>query len=122
MAPQESNYFTFIQNPFSFGYSDKKAMRDHVPVGVYGNGFKSGSMRLGKDAIVFTKTRDSMSIGLLSQSYLQAIKAQQIMVPILTFRRDEQNLYPSVVLHKHNVHWNYSRMTKKGISETICYL
>uniref|UniRef100_A0AAY5EUT2 CW-type domain-containing protein n=1 Tax=Electrophorus electricus TaxID=8005 RepID=A0AAY5EUT2_ELEEL len=76
----------------SFGYSDKKAVKDHVPVGIYGNGFKSGSMRLGKDAIVFTKTRDSMSIGLLSQSYLQAVKAQQIMVPILTFRRDGQNL------------------------------
>ncbi|XP_058235919.1 MORC family CW-type zinc finger protein 3b isoform X2 [Hemibagrus wyckioides] len=81
-----------LHKMLSFGYSDKKALRDHVPVGVYGNGFKSGSMRLGKDAIVFTKTRDSMSIGLLSQSYLQAIKAQQIMVPILTFRRDGQNL------------------------------
>ncbi|XP_060754800.1 MORC family CW-type zinc finger protein 3b isoform X2 [Neoarius graeffei] len=81
-----------LHKMLSFGYSDKKAVRDHVPVGVYGNGFKSGSMRLGKDAIVFTKTRDSMSVGLLSQSYLQAIKAQQIMVPILTFRRDGQNL------------------------------
>ncbi|KAK1802827.1 hypothetical protein P4O66_021362, partial [Electrophorus voltai] len=81
----------------SFGYSDKKAVKDHVPVGIYGNGFKSGSMRLGKDAIVFTKTRDSMSIGLLSQSYLQAVKAQQIMVPILTFRRDGQNLAEDAV-------------------------
>ncbi|XP_076838789.1 MORC family CW-type zinc finger protein 3b isoform X2 [Brachyhypopomus gauderio] len=80
-----------LHKMLSFGYSDKKAVRDHVPVGIYGNGFKSGSMRLGKDAIVFTKTKDSMSIGLLSQSYLQAIKAQQIMVPILTFRRDGQN-------------------------------
>ncbi|XP_060716967.1 MORC family CW-type zinc finger protein 3b isoform X1 [Tachysurus vachellii] len=81
-----------LHKMLSFGYSDKKAVRDHVPVGVYGNGFKSGSMRLGKDAIVFTKTRDSMSVGLLSQSYLQAIKAQQILVPILTFRRDGQNI------------------------------
>ncbi|KAF7689536.1 hypothetical protein HF521_012889 [Silurus meridionalis] len=81
-----------LHKMLSFGYSDKKAVRDHVPVGVYGNGFKSGSMRLGKDAIVFTKTKDSMSVGMLSQSYLQAIKAQQIMVPILTFRRDGQNL------------------------------
>ncbi|KAI4897370.1 hypothetical protein NFI96_017359, partial [Prochilodus magdalenae] len=80
-----------LHKMLSFGYSDKKAVRDHVPVGVYGNGFKSGSMRLGKDAIVFTKTRNSMSIGLLSQSYLEAIKAQQIMVPMLTFRRDGQN-------------------------------
>ncbi|KAL6481615.1 hypothetical protein MHYP_G00096950 [Metynnis hypsauchen] len=80
-----------LHKMLSFGFSDKKAVKDHVPVGIYGNGFKSGSMRLGKDAIVFTKTRNSMSIGLLSQSYLQAIKAQQIMVPMVTFRRDEQN-------------------------------
>ncbi|XP_017554501.1 MORC family CW-type zinc finger protein 3b isoform X2 [Pygocentrus nattereri] len=80
-----------LHKMLSFGFSDKKSVREHVPVGIYGNGFKSGSMRLGTDAIVFTKTRNSMSIGLLSQSYLQAIKAQQIMVPMVTFRRDEQN-------------------------------
>lgn len=40
------------------------------------------------------ETRDSVTVGLLSQSYLQAVKAQQIMVPICTFRRDGQNLYP----------------------------
>ncbi|XP_065151483.1 MORC family CW-type zinc finger protein 3b isoform X3 [Paramisgurnus dabryanus] len=75
----------------SFGFSEKKAVRGHIPVGVYGNGFKSGSMRLGKDAIVFTKTRDTMSVGLLSQSYLEAIGAQRVMVPIITFRRDGHN-------------------------------
>ena len=36
-------------------------MNDHVPVGLYGNGFKSGSMRLGKDAMVFTKNGESKS-------------------------------------------------------------
>uniref|UniRef100_A0AAY4BVC1 CW-type domain-containing protein n=1 Tax=Denticeps clupeoides TaxID=299321 RepID=A0AAY4BVC1_9TELE len=78
----------------SFGFSDKKATKGHVPVGVYGNGFKSGSMRLGKDAMVFTKTKDSMTVGFLSQSYLEAIRAQQVLVPIITFMRDGQNLYP----------------------------
>ncbi|KAF5903095.1 MORC family CW-type zinc finger protein 3-like, partial [Clarias magur] len=39
----------------SFGFSDKQTINGHVPVGLYGNGFKSGSMRLGKDAIVFSK-------------------------------------------------------------------
>ncbi|XP_028837539.1 MORC family CW-type zinc finger protein 3b isoform X2 [Denticeps clupeoides] len=75
----------------SFGFSDKKATKGHVPVGVYGNGFKSGSMRLGKDAMVFTKTKDSMTVGFLSQSYLEAIRAQQVLVPIITFMRDGQN-------------------------------
>lgn len=31
------------------------AITRHKPVGHYGNGFKSGSMRLGKDALVLTK-------------------------------------------------------------------
>ncbi|KAJ8388523.1 hypothetical protein AAFF_G00132370 [Aldrovandia affinis] len=67
--------------------SEKRPVKGHVPVGLYGNGFKSGSMRLGKDAIVFSKTRDSMSVGLLSQTYLAAIRAQHVLVPIVTFRR-----------------------------------
>ncbi|XP_055060587.2 MORC family CW-type zinc finger protein 3b isoform X1 [Misgurnus anguillicaudatus] len=82
---------TWLNCILSFGFSEKKAVRGHIPVGVYGNGFKSGSMRLGKDAIVFTKTRDTMSVGLLSQSYLEAIGAQRVMVPIITFRRDGHN-------------------------------
>lgn len=80
-----------LHKMLSFGFSEKKAMKFHIPVGVYGNGFKSGSMRLGKDAIVFTKTRDTMSVGLLSQSYLEAIGAQRVLVPMITFRRDGHN-------------------------------
>ncbi|XP_064183732.1 MORC family CW-type zinc finger protein 3-like isoform X3 [Anguilla rostrata] len=75
----------------SFGFSDKRSAKGHVPVGLYGNGFKSGSMRLGKDVIVFSKTRDTMSVGLLSQTYLAAIRAQHIVVPIVTFRRHGQS-------------------------------
>ncbi|KAK2500816.1 hypothetical protein MC885_009646 [Smutsia gigantea] len=61
-----------------FGFSDKVTMNGHVPVGLYGNGFKSGSMRLGKDAIVFTKNGESMSVGFLSQTYLEVIKAEHV--------------------------------------------
>ncbi|XP_016346643.1 MORC family CW-type zinc finger protein 3-like isoform X4 [Sinocyclocheilus anshuiensis] len=80
-----------LHKMLSFGFSEKKAAKFHIPIGVYGNGFKSGSMRLGKDAIVFTKTRDTMSVGLLSQSYLEAIGAQRVLVPMITFRRDGHN-------------------------------
>ncbi|KAI7808314.1 MORC family CW-type zinc finger protein 3 [Triplophysa rosa] len=66
----------------SFGFSEKKAKNGHVPIGVYGNGFKSGSMRLGKDAIVFSKKGESMCVGMLSQTYLQEIQAESIYVPI----------------------------------------
>lgn len=57
----------------------------HMPVGHYGNGFKSGSMRLGKDALVLTKQRYTRSIGYLSQTYLEAIKAETVVVPIATW-------------------------------------
>ncbi|XP_039599784.1 uncharacterized protein LOC120522979 [Polypterus senegalus] len=67
----------------SFGFSDKVTVEGHVPVGLYGNGFKSGSMRLGKDAIVFSKSDTTMSIGLLSQSYLEAIEAEHVFVPLI---------------------------------------
>lgn len=60
-------------------------MNGRVPVGLYGNGFKSGSMRLGKDAIVFTKNGETMSVGLLSQTFLEVTKAEHVMVPIVTF-------------------------------------
>nr|XP_015219303.1 PREDICTED: MORC family CW-type zinc finger protein 3 isoform X1 [Lepisosteus oculatus] len=74
-----------IHKMLSFGFSDKQAINGHVPVGMYGNGFKSGSMRLGKDALVFTKNGKTMSIGLLSQTFLEATKAENIVVPIVTF-------------------------------------
>ena len=62
-------------------------MNDHVPVGLYGNGFKSGSMLLGKDAMVFTKNGESMSVGFLSQTYLEVIKAEHVVVPIVAFNK-----------------------------------
>ncbi|ETE65855.1 MORC family CW-type zinc finger protein 3, partial [Ophiophagus hannah] len=53
-----------LHKMLSFGFSDKVTLSGHIPVGLYGNGFKSGSMRLGKDAIVFTKNGDVMSVGI----------------------------------------------------------
>lgn len=76
-----------IMYTFSFGYCEKTnfSTPGHQAVGQYGNGFKSGSMRLGKDAIVFTRTVNSMSVGLLSQTYLHNIKAETVLVPIVTW-------------------------------------
>lgn len=70
---------------FSFGYCEKVAVGNHQPIGHYGNGFKSGSMRLGKDAIVFSRRMDVMSVGLLSQTYLKSIKAETVLVPIISW-------------------------------------
>ncbi|XP_010213993.1 PREDICTED: MORC family CW-type zinc finger protein 3, partial [Tinamus guttatus] len=79
-----------LHKMLSFGFSEKSVMNGRVPVGLYGNGFKSGSMRLGKDAIVFTKNGETMSVGLLSQTYLEVTKAEHVMVPIVTFNNQRQ--------------------------------
>ncbi|XP_062287541.1 MORC family CW-type zinc finger protein 3a isoform X1 [Scomber scombrus] len=71
----------------SFGYSDKTAVDGVQPIGIYGNGFKSGSMRLGRDAIVFSKSKNASCVGMLSQSYLEKIDAQQIVVPMVLFEQ-----------------------------------
>ncbi|NXE96098.1 MORC3 protein, partial [Menura novaehollandiae] len=82
-----------LHKMLSFGFSEKSVMNGRVPVGLYGNGFKSGSMRLGKDAIVFTKNGETMSVGLLSQTFLEVTKAEHVMVPIVTF--NNQHILPA---------------------------
>lgn len=82
-----------LHKMLSFGFSDKVTVNGHVPVGLYGNGFKSGSMRLGRDAMVFTKNGDTMSVGFLSQTYLEVIKAEHVVVPIVTFNKHRQMIY-----------------------------
>ncbi|TNN28530.1 MORC family CW-type zinc finger protein 3 [Liparis tanakae] len=84
----------------SFGYSDKIALKGVEPIGMYGNGFKSGSMRLGKDAIVFSKSEKSSCVGMLSQTYLEKIGANQISVPIVCFEQRERNKYILYLLRK----------------------
>ncbi|XP_063303517.1 MORC family CW-type zinc finger protein 3 [Pelobates fuscus] len=79
-----------LHKMLSFGFSDKVAVHGHVPVGLYGNGFKSGSMRLGKDAIVFTKNDSGMHVGMLSQTFLEKIGAEHVMVPIISFNKHRQ--------------------------------
>ncbi|CAL8369252.1 unnamed protein product [Arctogadus glacialis] len=77
----------------SFGFSKKKAVRGKLPIGMYGNGFKSGSMRLGKDAIVLSKSTNDLCVGMLSQTYLEKIGAKHIAVPIISFNRQEADEY-----------------------------
>ncbi|KAJ8246679.1 hypothetical protein GJAV_G00254210 [Gymnothorax javanicus] len=50
--------------------------------------FNSGSMRLGKDAIVFSKTRNTRIVGLLSQTYETTIWDYRYVVPIAIFTED----------------------------------
>ncbi|NXK10109.1 MORC3 protein, partial [Herpetotheres cachinnans] len=88
-----------LHKMLSFGFSEKSVMNGRVPVGLYGNGFKSGSMRLGKDAIVFTKNGETMSVGLLSQTFLEVTKAEHVMVPIVTDPTESKNSLKAILTH-----------------------
>nr|DBA34507.1 TPA: hypothetical protein GDO54_002058 [Pyxicephalus adspersus] len=79
-----------LHKMLSFRFSNKIDNKGHLAVGLYGNGFKSGSMRLGKDAIVFTKNDSGMHVGMLSQTFLEKINAESVIVPIISF--DKQNI------------------------------
>ena len=68
----------------AFGYNSK-AEEYGQTIGKYGNGFKSGSMRLGLDALVFTKPRGgtTKSCGFLSQTLLKDIDAKEVLTPMV---------------------------------------
>eukprot|EP01127_Copromyxa_protea_P018734 TRINITY_DN5965_c0_g1_i1.p1 TRINITY_DN5965_c0_g1~~TRINITY_DN5965_c0_g1_i1.p1 ORF type:complete len:663 (-),score=162.19 TRINITY_DN5965_c0_g1_i1:95-1876(-) len=70
-----------FEKMLSLGYCEKGDEK----VGKYGNGFKSGSMRVGKDAMVFTQNGTTRSVGFLSQTFLEAINATEVLVPMCTW-------------------------------------
>ncbi|RVE67323.1 hypothetical protein OJAV_G00101870 [Oryzias javanicus] len=77
-----------LHKMLSFGFTEKGTGKSsQQAIGVYGNGFKSGSMRLGRDALIFTKNGGCQSVGMLSQTYLHNIKAQAVIIPIVPFNQ-----------------------------------
>lgn len=58
------------------------------------NAEKAGSMRVGKDAMVFTKNGTTCSVGFLSQTFLEAINATEVLVPMCTWN----NVYLSTAV------------------------
>ncbi|XP_038682895.1 protein MICRORCHIDIA 6-like isoform X2 [Tripterygium wilfordii] len=74
----------------SFGFSDKKSKS---AIGQYGNGFKTSSMRLGADVIVFSRHLDdrllTQSIGLLSYTFLTRAGHDRIVVPMVDYEFNE---------------------------------
>ncbi|KAL3599396.1 hypothetical protein D5086_007314 [Populus alba] len=75
----------------SLGYSTKSKMANTI--GQYGNGFKTSTMRLGADVIVFSRCRGengksvTQSIGLLSYTFLTATGKEDIVVPMIDFEK-----------------------------------
>ncbi|CAM8919145.1 unnamed protein product [Rhodiola kirilowii] len=75
----------------SLGFSAKSKIENTI--GQYGNGFKTSTMRLGADVIVFSRCRGkdgkrpTQSIGLLSYTFLTMTGKEDIVVPLLDYER-----------------------------------
>ncbi|KAH0624966.1 hypothetical protein JD844_032926 [Phrynosoma platyrhinos] len=63
MTPREATDLVY------FGRSSKRS--NPTMIGRYGNGLKSGSMRIGKDFMLFTKKETTMTCLLFSQTFCE---------------------------------------------------
>ncbi|GJM84994.1 hypothetical protein PR202_ga00718 [Eleusine coracana subsp. coracana] len=76
-----------MRHCMSLGYSAKSKLKNTI--GQYGNGFKTSTMRLGADVLVFSRshctegTRPTQSIGMLSYTFLRSTSKEDIIVPML---------------------------------------
>ncbi|XP_048330184.2 protein MICRORCHIDIA 7 [Ziziphus jujuba] len=80
-----------MRHCMSLGYSAKSKVANTI--GQYGNGFKTSTMRLGADVIVFSRCSGkdgkspTQSIGLLSYTFLRSTGKEDIVVPMLDYER-----------------------------------
>ncbi|XP_071742509.1 protein MICRORCHIDIA 7-like [Rutidosis leptorrhynchoides] len=83
-----------MRHCMSLGYSLKSKVKDTI--GQYGNGFKTSTMRLGADVVVFSRCsgkygkRSTQSIGLLSYTFLRSTGKEDIVVPMLDYEKSAQ--------------------------------
>ncbi|KAM7464774.1 hypothetical protein LguiA_032895 [Lonicera macranthoides] len=77
----------------SLGYSLKSKLANTI--GQYGNGFKTSTMRLGADVIVFSRCwgkdgrSPTQSIGMLSYTFLRKTGKEDIVVPMIDYEKRE---------------------------------
>ncbi|KAG8596570.1 hypothetical protein GDO81_001970 [Engystomops pustulosus] len=67
-----------------FGRSAKRTP-ESIQIGQYGNGLKSGSMRIGKDFILFTKKGETMSCLFMSRTFHEEEGIDEVIVPLPTW-------------------------------------
>ncbi|KAM0984441.1 hypothetical protein EV1_011933 [Malus domestica] len=78
----------------SLGYSAKSKLANTI--GQYGNGFKTSTMRLGADVIVFSRCegedgrRPTQTIGVLSYTFLRGTGKEDIVVPMIDYEKRGQ--------------------------------
>ncbi|KAK9090062.1 hypothetical protein Sjap_023239 [Stephania japonica] len=84
-----------MRHCMSLGYSAKSKLANTI--GQYGNGFKTSTMRLGADVIVFSRSlgeegnSPTQSIGMLSYTFLRNTGQEDIIVPILDYERQGED-------------------------------
>ncbi|THU55664.1 hypothetical protein C4D60_Mb11t08950 [Musa balbisiana] len=77
----------------SLGYSAKSKIANTI--GQYGNGFKTSTMRLGADVIMFSRShgkdgrRPTQTIGMLSYTFLRNTGKEDIVVPMLDYEKEK---------------------------------
>ncbi|KAK6190959.1 hypothetical protein SNE40_002715 [Patella caerulea] len=74
----------------TFGKSVKKSAETQQ-IGMYGNGLKSGSMRIGNDLMVFTKKGLTMSCLFLSRTFHEEEHIDEVIVPLPSFESGTRN-------------------------------
>nr|XP_060626635.1 MORC family CW-type zinc finger protein 1 [Anolis sagrei ordinatus] len=83
MTPREATDLVY------FGRSSKRS--NPTMIGRYGNGLKSGSMRIGKDFILFTKKENTMTCLLFSQTFCEMEGLNEVVVPIPSWSSHTRN-------------------------------
>ncbi|XP_010628492.1 MORC family CW-type zinc finger protein 1 [Fukomys damarensis] len=75
ISPEEASDIIHFGTP-------KKQLPTSKFIGQYGNGLKSGSMRIGKDFILFTKKEETMTCVLFSRSFCEEEGLSEVVVPM----------------------------------------
>ncbi|KAI1900524.1 hypothetical protein AGOR_G00050820 [Albula goreensis] len=85
MDPNEATHV------IQFGKSSKRSP-ESTHIGQYGNGLKSGSMRIGKDFILFTKKENMLTCLFLSRTFHEEEGLDEVIVPLPSW--DNRNKQP----------------------------
>ncbi|MQL80396.1 hypothetical protein Taro_012842 [Colocasia esculenta] len=100
-----------LRHCMSFGFSNKQS---DDSIGQYGNGFKTSTMRLGADVIVFSRCThgrvSTQSVGLLSYTFLRQTGSEDIVVPIVDYELLPSGQYGRL-LRTGSMHFAYNIST-----------
>uniref|UniRef100_H0VSX0 MORC family CW-type zinc finger protein 1 n=1 Tax=Cavia porcellus TaxID=10141 RepID=H0VSX0_CAVPO len=123
LSPEEASHI------INFG-THKKHLPTSKFIGQYGNGLKSGSMRIGKDFILFTKKEETMTCVLFSQTFCEEESLSEVVVPMPSWltrtkesiRDDPQKFSTELsIIYKHSPFQNEAELMQQfGVIYGTC--